>query len=83
MLLLGQVQTEVIHNPSNSSERKIKGKTIFREVLGWGISKETIENILGGEISNPLEKIKDYCFPKGPAFETIKLSVPAEVDKLP
>jgi len=78
-----QVQTEVIHYPGNGNERMIKGKTTFREVLDWGISIEMIENILGGEMPNPLEKIKDHCYSKGLAFETIKLSIQAEVDKLP
>ena len=78
-----QNQTEVLHNPESSSDRMIKGKTTFREVLDWGISIETIEEILGGEITNPLEKIKDYCYSNGLAFETIKLSIQTEIDKLP
>lgn len=67
----------------SSNSRFISGKTIFRDVLDWGISRTEIENILGAEMPNPLQKIKDYCIANNIPFETIKSSLQAEIDKLP
>ena len=64
-----------------STERVIKGKTTFREILNWGVTQETIEQIMGIPMPNPLTTIKDYCTEKGLDFETIKTALQAEVDK--
>ncbi len=66
----------------SDSERMIKGKTTFQEVLDWGVPKETIETILGMEMPNPLTKVKDFCAEKGLDFETIKPALQAEADKI-
>ncbi|HKZ43603.1 MAG TPA: hypothetical protein VJZ78_01040 [Anaerolineales bacterium] len=78
-----QIQLESDDQPDDGNEKIIKGKTTFREVLDWGVSREIIENILGGKIINPLEKIKDYCISHGLEFETIKLKIQTEVDNNP
>ncbi|MBI5840189.1 MAG: hypothetical protein HZB19_08805 [Chloroflexi bacterium] len=64
-----------------STERVIKGKTTFREILDWGVTQETIEQIMGIPMPNALTTIKDYCTEKGLDFETIKTALQAEVDK--
>lgn len=66
----------------SQSERIIKGKTTFQEVLVWGVPKETIDAIFRMEMPNPLTKIKDFCAEKGLDFETIKPALQAEVDKI-
>jgi hypothetical protein len=65
------------------TDRIIKGKTTFADVLDWGLPQETIEQILGGAMPSLLLKIKDYCLEQGLDFETIKTALQAEVDKLP
>lgn len=65
-----------------STERLVKGKTSFQEVLDWGVSQEVIEQIMGLPMPSPLTKIKDYCTEKGLDFETIKTALQAEVDKV-
>jgi hypothetical protein len=65
-----------------STERAIKGKTTFQEVLDWGVTQETVEQVMGVPMPNPLTKIKDYCLEKGLDFETIKTALQAEVDKI-
>lgn len=65
-----------------STEKLVKGKTTFREVLDWGVSQEVIEQIMGKPMPNPLTKIKDFCAEQGLDFETIKPALQAEVDKI-
>jgi len=78
---------EVVATPSAatseaSTEKLVKGKTTFREVLDWGVSQETIEQVMGIPMPNALTKIKDYCIEKGLDFETIKSTLQVEVDKV-
>ena len=66
---------------TESTDRLIKGKTTFQEVLDWGVTQATIEQIMDISMPNPLTKIKDYCLEKGLDFEIIKTALQAEVDK--
>jgi len=65
-----------------STERLVKGKTSFQEILDWGVSQEIIEQVIGAPMPNPLTKVKDYCAEKGLDFETIKPALQVEVDKV-
>lgn len=67
----------------DATDRTLKGKTTFGEVLDWGVSKEVIETILGTPMPDRLIKVKDYCTEKGLDFETIKTNLQVEIDKLP
>ena len=66
---------------AESTERLVKGKTTFQEVLDWGVSQSVIEQILGAPMPNPLTTIKDFCTAQGLSFETVKAQLQAEVDK--
>jgi hypothetical protein len=66
-----------------SEERKISGKTTFKNLLDWGVSKEAIVRELGGlEMPNPIFIIKDFCTDKqldfGVIKEKLQLLIPAE-----
>lgn len=65
------------------TDRTVKGKTTFGEVLDWGVAQEVIESIVGLPIPNRLVKVKDFCTENGLAFETIKTELQSEIDKLP
>jgi hypothetical protein len=65
-----------------STEKLVKGKTTFQEILDWGVSQEVIEQIMGKPMPNPLTKVKDFCTEQGLDFETIKPALQAEVDKV-
>lgn len=75
------IQPTAEHSES-SEDRLVKGKTTFAEVLDWGVPQETIEQIIGGALPNPLVKVKDYCQENGLPFETVKLALQAEIDQL-
>jgi hypothetical protein len=70
------------HTEIESTDRTLKGKTTFQEVLDWGVSQQTIESIIGGPMPNPLTKVKDYCLEIGLNFEEIKPALQAEIDKV-
>lgn len=74
-------QTEE-HTETESTDRTLKGKTTFQEVLDWGVSQDVIEGILGIPMPNPLTKVKDYCLEQGLNFEAIRPVIQAEIDKV-
>lgn len=66
---------------ASESDRTIKGKTTFGEILAWGVPREAIEAIIGGPLPAPSVTPKDYCLQNGLNFEEIKTRLQAEVDK--
>ena len=70
------------HTEAESTDRVLKGKTTFQEVLDWGVPQETIDGIIDGPMPNPLTKVKDYCTEKGLSFEVIKPAIQVEIDKV-
>jgi hypothetical protein len=64
-----------------STEKLVKGKTTFQEILDWGVSQEVIEQVMGKPMPNPLTKVKDFCTEQGLDFETVKPALQVEVDK--
>lgn len=67
---------------STSEEYTIKGKTIFGDLIAWGVPKTTIEQIIGAPMPDPAMKVKDYAAANGLDFESLKLALQAEVDKV-
>jgi len=68
--IMKNIGTSVEH--TEGDEKVIKGKTTFQEILDWGVTKEEIEQNLGGKMPNPLTNIKDFCLSEGIEFSTIK-----------
>lgn len=69
---------------SSSSEEDylVKGKTIFGDLIRWGVPKETIEGIIGAPMPDPAMKVKDFAAANGLTFETLKTQLQTEVDKV-
>jgi len=67
---------------TTTEEYTIKGKTIFGELISWGVPKATIEQIIGAPMPDPAMKIKDYATANGLDFETLKTALQTEVDKV-
>lgn len=65
-----------------ATDGEIKGKTTFQDLLNWGVSQEVIEDIIGGEMPNPLTNVKTYCDENGIYFGDIKTMIQAEIDKV-
>lgn len=75
------VATGTVHTDSADSTT-IKGKTTFQELLDWGVAQTVIEGIIGKPMPAGGIKVKDYCTAQNLDFETIKLALQAEVDKV-
>jgi len=76
------VPTAEATHTTEESDRTVKGKTTFGEILSWGVSQEVIEAIIGGPLPAPSVTPKDYCTEKGLSFEEIKPKLQAEIDKV-
>lgn len=65
---------------SVSTDRIIKGKTTFGELLSWGASKANVEKIIGMPMpADAAANIKNFCASNNLDFETIKPALQAEV----
>ncbi len=67
---------------TETEEYVIKGKTIFGDLILWGVSQKTIEAVIGAPMPDPAMKIKDYATANGLDFEVLKPALQAEVDKV-
>jgi len=65
-----------------STDKAIKGKTTFRELLDWGLSEEEIEAVIGEEMPARDIKIRDFAIQKGLDFGHIKAPLQAKVNAL-
>jgi len=65
-----------------ASSGTVTGKTTFQELLDWGLSKDTIQQVIGGDIPVTSTGVKDYVTGKGLEFTSIKTLLQAAVDKL-
>jgi len=74
---LGKENTE---ENSENTDRLIKGKTTFKEVLDWGVPRVEIEAILGEEIPSTSLAIRDYCTQKEIEFSVVKTALQEKVD---
>jgi hypothetical protein len=74
-------QSALEAKPSDE-DTTVKGKTTFGELIQWGVSQETIENIIGAPMPAPAMKVKDFATADGQTFETLKETLQAEVDKV-
>lgn len=66
---------------ASEEEYVVKGKTIFGDLIHWGVSQAVIEQIIGSPLPDPAMKVKDFATANGLDFETIKTQLQSEVDK--
>jgi hypothetical protein len=64
-----------------TADKTVTGKTTFQQLFDWGVPKEAIQQIIGGDLPAPSTAIKDYVTGKGLEFSSIKAALQAEVDK--
>lgn len=67
---------------ASEDDRTIKGKTTFNDLLSWGVSRTTIETIMGMTIPAMSVTIRDFCLEKGLEFSDYRTplqeAVPAQ-----
>jgi hypothetical protein len=65
----------------SATDRLVKGRTTFGELLSWGVTQADIEKILGMSMpAEPAATVKDFCTAQGLSFETIKPALQTAVD---
>ena len=67
---------------STGEELTVKGKTTFGELITWGVSRKTIEGIIGTPMPDPAMTVKDYASTNSLDFEIFKSTLQAQVDKV-
>jgi hypothetical protein len=67
---------------TTSEEYMVKGKTVFGDLIAWGVPQETIEGLIGMSMPDPAMSVKDFASANGLDFETLKPALQAEVDKV-
>ena len=66
---------------TESEVGEVKGKTTFGELLSWGVSKETIESILGLPMGKAGVTVRDYCIENNIEFSTVKAALQEAADQ--
>jgi hypothetical protein len=72
-------QVEETHTETETGE--VKGNTTFGQLLSWGVSKETIQQILGLPIGNAGVTVRDYCIENDIEFSTVKDALQEAADQ--
>lgn len=75
-------QTNLSEESHDESSIAVKGKTMVQEVLDAGLSKETIEEILGVEIESNTQVIRDICTNNGISFSEVKDALNEKISEL-
>ncbi len=58
----------------------IRGRTIFQDLINWGVKMEDIEKAVGTEVTDRNAVIRDYLSSKGIEFGTVKETLQELVD---
>jgi hypothetical protein len=62
-------------------DKTVTGKTTFQELLDWGVPRDAIKKIIGGDLPDPSTVIKDHISALGGDFASVKSTLQAEVEK--
>lgn len=74
-------QSSSQQDAESEDERVIKGKTLFSELLDWGVTKDQISEVLGIPMGPTGISIRDYCSEKEIEFSSVKETLQELVDK--
>ena len=60
---------------------EIKGKTLFSDLLDWGLEKDQIEEVLGMPMGAGSVTVRDFCSEHGIEFSVVKEGLQAILDE--
>lgn len=80
----GETETEgaLITHTADTDEKLIKGNTTFADLLGWGLSKEQIEEVLGLPMGARSDTVRNFTIEQGLEFSEYKVQLQAMLDEL-
>ena len=67
-----EISAETAEHSEESEETTIKGKTLFSDLLDWGLTKEQIDDALEIPMGTPGDSVRDFCSENGIGFSTVK-----------
>ncbi len=67
------------HGATAAEDRAIKGKTTFNDLLSWGVSRSTINGIMGMDIGPASVTVRDFCLERGLEFSEYRAALQAVV----
>jgi hypothetical protein len=73
-------ETQAADTHAETEAGEVKGNTTFGELQSWGVSKETIEKILGLPIGKAGVTVRDYCIENDIEFSVVKDALQAAAD---
>ena len=73
-------ESDAKESDGTEEEQLVKGSTTFQQVLDAGITKQQIEAIIGSELPQTNQTVKDYCNAVGLTFSEIKDQLNALVE---
>ena len=65
---------------ADATDRKVTGNTTWKDLEGWGVSREDMEAVFGQTIKYFNTKVKDDCSAAGLAFSSVKEELQTLVD---
>ncbi len=77
-----EISTEIVEHTEYSEDTLIKGKTLFSDLLNWGLSNEQINDALGISMGAPGITVRDFCNENGIEFSTVKNPLQELLDKM-
>lgn len=80
LLIVDNAVTE--EGREESTERIIKGKTTFKEVMDWGVPEKEVEAIIGEKLPATGMTIRDFANQKGLDFGYIKASLQTKINAI-
>jgi hypothetical protein len=66
----------------STSAYQVTGSTTFQNLLDWGLTRETIQKVIGSELPPPAAVVKDFVTGKGLQFSTIKTQLQTELNSI-
>ncbi len=73
-------ETQTPTEAPSSEVLEIKGKTLFKEVLDAGLTKEEIESVLTMEMGSTLMEVRAFCAENNLEFSRVKADLQALLD---
>ncbi len=65
----------------SEEDHSIKGKTTFRDVMEWGLTREEIEEVIDMPIGAPTQAMRDFFMEKGMEFSQYKEELQRIIDE--
>ena len=62
-------------------EQLVKGKTVFADLLDWGLTREEIESVLNAPMGPRTQAVRDWCLENGIEFSGVKTALQEMLDR--